>query len=498
MNVLQGLPRGVNEKKARIPREQWANPDMVRNQFPYDGTQISPGALGDELTGLNTEQGLVTTARSGTGKSVQLKGNIVHYRGNMLIIDPKGEMADETALWRETVLDQDIYFLPLGIRIRKSLEKYSSTWNPLENLKDPETLLEDIGLIADALIIHDPNSESHWPDSAKTFLEAVILHVITCPIYEGKRHLITVHRLIGKGVSFPGEEQSSISGLCKEMLHQALFLKTKDEDLSEALEAGTFDFFERTDKERDSVLSTLRTNLKFLGYKAVRKILTPDPNKKHLTSLDLLKKKRMTLYISPAAGRLAMFNRMLRLLVNLTLESVEREKTPPPVPVLLVLDEFPVLGYMRQLDVAAGFIRGFGVKLWIICQNLSQIKNLYKEGWETFLGNNCLQFFGNNDQFTLNYIEERCGKTPVTVVQQSIQKTEAVGSESISHEMHPLITAQEAAKYFSPIDPLKRQLVIVPGHDPIILQRIEWYRKDAPYHQKNFSKFCRFLEERNQ
>lgn len=281
------------------------------------------------------------------------------------------------------------------------------------------------------------------------------------------------------------------------MLHQALFLKNKDVDLAEALEAGTFDFFERADKERDSVLSTLRTNLKFLSYKAVRQVLVPNPERRHLSSLDLLKKKRITIYISPAAGRLVQFNRVLRLFVNLTLESVEREKTPPSVPVLLVLDEFPVLGYMRQLDVAAGFIRGFGVKLWIICQNLSQIKNLYKEGWETFLGNNCLQFFGNNDQFTLNYIEERCGKTPVKVTQQSIQKTEAVGSESLSHEMHPLITVQKAAKFFSRMDSQKRQLVIQPGYDPIILQRIEWYLKDAQYHQKYFSKFCRFLEQQS-
>ena len=499
MNILQGLPRGIKGKEGRIPNEFWADPEIIKREFKYDGTQISPGAIGDQLMGLNTEQGMVSIAGAASGKSVTLKGNAAHYQGSMLTIDPKLDIGEDTALWREIVLHQEIFIFLMGVCLKKKkLKKFLATWNPLEMLTNPETLLEDIGLIADALIIHDPGSESHWPDSAKIFLEAVILHVTTCKLYEGKRHLITVHILICRGRPLPGEDTPSMAGLCKEMLHQAIYLKGKDEDLAEALEAGTFDFFERADKERDSVLSTLRTNLKFLSYKSIRKILVPNPDRKHLPTLDLLKQKRITIYLSPAAGRLGQFNRLLRLFVNMTLEAVEREKAIPPVPVAMVLDEFPVLGYMRQLDIAAGFIRGFKVKLWIICQNLSQIRNLYKEGWETFLGNNCLQFFGNNDQFTLDYIEKRCGKTPVKVIQQSIAKTEAVGSESISEQLHSLITAQEAAKYFSRIDPQQRQLVIQPGYDPIIIQRTEWYRKDALYHQKYFSKFCRFLKEQDQ
>lgn len=203
MDVLHGLPRGVAGSKAKIPEEQWADPGLIQKSFPYDGIQICPGALGNELLGLNTDQGLVTIAGAGSGKSVQLKGNSVHYQGSMLVIDPKCEDADQKAQWRETVLSQEIYLFPLGVQVRKALRKFLSTWNPLEMLTNPETLLEDIGLIADALIVKDPNAESHWTDSARTFLEAVILHVVTCKLYEKERHLITVYRLISKGVTFP-------------------------------------------------------------------------------------------------------------------------------------------------------------------------------------------------------------------------------------------------------------------------------------------------------
>ena len=60
---------------------------------------------------------------------------------------------------------------------------------------------------------------------------------------------------------------------------------------------------------------------------------------------------------------------------------------------------------MRQIEDAAGQIASYGVKLWPILQDLGQLKALYKERWETFMGNaGVLQFFGNNDLTTLEWI----------------------------------------------------------------------------------------------
>ena len=74
---------------------------------------------------------------------------------------------------------------------------------------------------------------------------------------------------------------------------------------------------------------------------------------------------------------------------------------------LFLLDEFAVLGHMRQLEDAAGQIAGYGVKLWPIMQDLGQLKALYRERWETFMGNaGVLQFFGNNDLTTLEWISQ--------------------------------------------------------------------------------------------
>ena len=84
------------------------------------------------------------------------------------------------------------------------------------------------------------------------------------------------------------------------------------------------------------------------------------------------------------------------------------------MPVLFVLDEFASLGHMRQIEDAAGQIAGYGVKLWPILQDLGQLKSLYKDRWETFMGNaGVLQFFGNNDLTTLEWISKRLGTTTI-------------------------------------------------------------------------------------
>lgn len=89
------------------------------------------------------------------------------------------------------------------------------------------------------------------------------------------------------------------------------------------------------------------------------------------------------------------------------------------MPMLVCLDEFSALGYMSQLENAAGLIAFFHVKLWVILQDWGQGKTLYKERWESFTANaGILQFFGTNDLATTEYIAKRLGKTRVEVMRQ--------------------------------------------------------------------------------
>ncbi|HYD15419.1 MAG TPA: type IV secretory system conjugative DNA transfer family protein, partial [Hyphomicrobium sp.] len=97
--------------------------------------------------------------------------------------------------------------------------------------------------------------------------------------------------------------------------------------------------------------------------------------------------KGLTIYLCLPAGRMATCNRWFRLFVNLAFEAMERERAKPKIPVLAVLEEFHVLGHMQQVEVAAALVAGFGMRLLIVLQDLTQLKRHYKDGWETFLGN---------------------------------------------------------------------------------------------------------------
>ena len=81
---------------------------------------------------------------------------------------------------------------------RPASRTYRKSYNPLAVLKpDSPTIIEDAGLIADALVVRSGRrKDPHWDESAKNFIEGVILHVATDPRYEGRRNLLTVRDLI--------------------------------------------------------------------------------------------------------------------------------------------------------------------------------------------------------------------------------------------------------------------------------------------------------------
>jgi type IV secretion system protein VirD4 len=196
-------------------------------------------------------------------------------------------------------------------------------------------------------------------------------------------------------------------------------------------------------------------------------------------SIDLadLKRTKSTIYLSLPAMRMGTCSRWLRLFVNLALAQMELVQNSPEHSVLFCLDEFAVLGHMKTIEDAAGQLAGLGVKLWPILQDLTQLKALYGDRWETFLGNaGIVQFFGNSDLTTLEWISKRMGETTIVNKSKSdpgylARTTQGTKGESYSEAVHPLMTAEEVSRFFGRDDPLLRQLIIRPSHPPLVLQR---------------------------
>lgn len=405
--------------------------------------------------GIADDRHIITVAgsRAGKGRGMIIP-NLLSYPGSMIVIDPKGDLAAETARYRREKLGQSVHAID-PFNASKLDSSYQATFNALKTLnRFSETLVEDAGLIADALIVPSDKSDPHWNDSAKTFVEGIILHVVTASAYEGRRDLGTVYDLLMKA-----DEALRLA-----MLNNAA--------ASGAVVDAAVDFFERAEKERLGVLSSARQQLKFLGYKQIRKVLVDGE-----FELGEMKRKPVTIYLSLPAMRMGTCSRLLRLFVNMTLAAMEAEQVKPRYPVLMCLDEFAVLGPMKTIENAAGQIAGLGVKLWPILQDLGQLKSLYKDRWETFMGNaGVLQFFGNSDLETLNWISKRLGNTTVLTQSHSYVGREAserqgATGDSWGQSTQELVTVEEASRLFGRDDYLLRQLIIRPSFRPMILQR---------------------------
>jgi len=60
------------------------------------------------------------------------------------------------------------------------------------------------------------------------------------------------------------------------------------------------------------------------------------------------------------------------------------------------------------------------VKLWVIVQNLGQLKRHYKDGWETFIANaGVVMAFANADLETLDYLRGKLGNVPLLLNRSS-------------------------------------------------------------------------------
>ena len=502
-DFMRDVPRGDSTRFLRqqsVPQARWMKLDDIAasTALAYDprkpGKKVLIGALGSRLIGIEDSRHLLTVAGSQSGKSVGLIGNLHFYPGSVLATDPKGELAGITAK-RRAAMGQRVYVLdPFGTA-PASVKALRAAYNPMDVLMlTSPTLLEDAALIGEAIVIQSADAkEPHWDESAKNFIEGVIVHVATADRHAHRRTLVTVRELLKRALWVEPQDKDADEKKPKakrrptlflEMMENAEALESEPEtaDIGSAVMGATLDFYGKGENEMAGVLSTVHRHTKFLDYTAFRNILGRSDFR-----LEELKTapEGMSVYLCFPGMRMELSKRWLRIFVNQMLNAMESEKTKPAVPVLACLDEFPVLGYMKSLEIASGLLASCGVKLWAILQDWSQGKALYGERWETFAGNaGVIQFFANNDLTTTEYISRRLGKTPVEVARvgevAQDQRDKGVLGRSDSIELHDLLTADEVMRQFARDDRLQRQLVIWAGHHPMMLQRVVYYESKGP------------------
>ncbi len=495
-NLMDGIPRGLSTKYMRdqsIPQARWQTQEAILGHEPltYDPQnpqgKILIGAVGDKLIGVSDNRHIQTVAGNRSGKSVTVISNLFFYNGSVFAVDVKGELSETTAVARAKLGQHVIILDPFNI-VKGEARKFRGRFNPLKKLSlESYTVIEDAMQIIDAFIVKTgEEKDPHWNESAAAAMLGFVLYAAFGEdVPEEERNLITMRRFItGARRQEPIDDETSGYALPRRMMRGIEYLRNgRHDDIADAIDASVRGLYEKSHDEMAGVLSTMNRHTALLEFRAMRELLSG-----HDFDFRDLKRnpKGLTIYSVLPATRLNQCARLLRIQVNQLIEAMEEEKTVPKAPVLAILDEFPVLKRMDSLEAAAGQIASYHLKLWTILQDWGQGQAIYNKRWESFAANaGILQFFANTDTTTTEYISKRLGKTPVVQIRQGDtsheQREKGLSGASQSKQLYPLLTPDEVALTFARSDPHKRQLILLAGLNPMIIQRVEWWNKAAPY-----------------
>lgn len=466
--------KGIGEGQATA---QWVTQAELSRASLFDSTGLLLGKwsgnkqrAANKMLHWQQEGHLLTVAPTGAGKGVGVViPNLLTYPGSVVAIDPKGENYQIAARARR-LMGQSVFRLdPFNV----CGNQQQARLNPLDLIDpDSEDFADDALVIADMLVLRTGNEKDpHWDEKALSVLQGLIMFVLThAP--EELRNLGEVRRLL--------TASSETWEQVVEMMSQA-----------EGVIASIANQIERMgEEERASVLSTAMRHTDFLNSPQVVRSLSE-------SSFDLLALKErgdVSLFLILPADKLTTYSRLLRLWIATTLQVMVKVKTKPKHRVLFLLDEMAQLGKMQLLVKAISLMRGYSMTLWMILQDLGQLKSLYPDNqWQTFLSNSRVQqYFGVTDWETAEYVSKLAGETTVSVTSTTegrnigntrkdfigIDSTNSRGTNkgtTVSEQIRPLLRPDEVRRFNS-----NEQLIFIQGIAPIWATKLKYYQ-DAEF-----------------
>jgi Type IV secretory system Conjugative DNA transfer len=403
--------------------------------YPYSEGSLFLG-YATQSTGKHREIGIksklhaltIAGSRSGKGAAVIIP-NLLRWSQSALVIDPKGEAAYFTACER-AAMGQSVHIIdpfnslsipPKDQPPRPQLQKFRAAFNPLATL-DPSSPLvrEDIKVITDGLMMNDGKDDGYWNDGGQDILNGIMAHLITA--CEPEYHTLPELRRL---LTLPKSDF--------EELTEAMADNTACANLALAAAAK----IQRGGKELNTFMSVCERNTSWLDSPPIKDVLNTST-----FNLSDLKTKPTTVYLIIPAEYLGTQGRFLRLFVRSALYAMAKGGTHHAMECLFILDEFYSLGRIDEIVNAAGLMPGYGVKLWPFLQNKSQIASLYgMNGESTFFANNgVVQFFGNRDQETLNYISNQLGVKTIDEIGRAPSAPVVTGPGAGTQVVHSLMS----------------------------------------------------------
>lgn len=334
---------------------------------------------------------------SGAGKSrTYALPNILQGNCSLVITDPKGELLRKTGGFLEKA--------GYEVRVFDLINPDTSFgYNPFEYVKDDKDVLKLItNLIRNTTPKGAQSSDPFWEKSETALLQALMLYLL--------------HEA-------PPEEQNF--AMIMEMLSSAQ-VKEDDEDYESPLDI-LFERLEMRDPENIAVKQyhiykqaagkTAKSILISVGVRLAAFNLKEIANLTCTDELDLasIGEKKVALFccIPDADTSLNYLVGMIYSNLFQTLYYVADRKYGGrlPVPVHCIMDEWPNVALPDDFDKILATMRSRAISCSIIIQNMAQMKALFKDSWESLVGN-CDEFLylGGNEKEGHKYISELLGK----------------------------------------------------------------------------------------
>jgi type IV secretion system protein VirD4 len=434
---------------------EWGNSDALVRPSGY-----VLGTIGGKHLRYDGEGHLMTVAPTRSGKGVgPIVSTLLSYPGSVVVTDPKGENYAVTSAYRKDGLRQKVIaFDPFGVAGGEG------RINPLDiiDATSPKSI-DEARRLAETIVVTrgKPSANAAFFDEeARAFLSGLILYV--CHRYpRSARSLGTVRELLTRG-------EKEFDDLLQRM--------SKDRAAGFGLVARTANGILQKDlRERSGVISTAKSHTHFLDSPQVAYSLSQSTN-----SLEDLKRKQVSLYLIIPMDLLDAYAALLRLIVTTAISAIVRVPGQPPHRVLLLLDEFANLGRMNSVLRAVTLLAGFGATVWMIVQNLPQLKGIYPDDWQVLLDVDVFQTFGSNDEMTSKYVSDLTGDTTVFSTTQANSRSagKAGGGRQRSFTMaerqRKLLTPDEVRRL-----PDHEQLIFLRSHAPIRAERLRYFEDDV-------------------
>jgi type IV secretion system protein VirD4 len=446
------------QPRARLPRSdshgsaRWGNGAALRRP-----TGLILGRLHGQLLRYDGDGHVLTVAPTRSGKGIGgIIPNLLCDPTSMLVTDPKGENFAVTARARRamghTVIAIDPFNEVGG----------TGAFNPFDLLDEASPdLNDDAWMLAEMLAMQaDARSaeQTFWHEEARALLAGLILHVATAAPAE-LRTLTYVRDLL----TLPPDRFADLLGVMSES------------GAADGLVArAAARLLQKADKERSGVISTAQSHTHFLDSARMSAVLAEST-----LSFAHLKTAPTTIYLVLPPNRLDTYARWMRLMVACALLGVTRVANPRARVVRFVLDEFAHLGKLTPIQQAVGLVGAYEVRLWLIVQDLAQLKGTYPEQWNTFVANaHVLQAWGANDWDTADWLSRLTGDATIGVESENRSAGVSHGRQWQRQQSAALSVAEKARRLLLPDEvrrlPRDRELVFVAGERPVLAERISY------------------------